>query len=109
MITPILRVIIAYGNPRIIRYLILFWFFGVAIVPLVQLASGYDLEHAVFVIGGWIGYFVLGIYLQKIKLRYSILYGLLIISFVGTIFGDMADELPIKWSGATTSFLIILQ
>ncbi len=34
LITPILRVIIAHGNPRITRYLIALWFAGVAILPL---------------------------------------------------------------------------
>ena len=60
LITPILRVIIANGDSKIIRYLILLWFVGVAVVPLVQLASGYTLNSSVFVIGGWVGYFVLG-------------------------------------------------
>src|SRR5208283_1792685 len=66
LITPILRVIIASGNWRVIRYLILLWFVGVAVVPLIQLASGITLNSTVFVIGGWVGFFVLGSYLQRI-------------------------------------------
>jgi len=96
LITPILRVIIASGNWRVIRYLILLWFVGVAVVPLIQLASGYTLNSTVFVIGGWVGYFVLGSYLQRIKLRSAILYGLLIIGFVWTIFGIWLMNYPLS-------------
>jgi len=88
LITPILRVVIANANLRIIRYLILLWFVGISIVSIVELysplfpgavAGGYTLNPLVFAIGGWIGFFVLGIYLQRIKLRSAILYGLLTI------------------------------
>lgn len=104
LITPILRVIIAYGNVRILRYLILLWFVGVAIVPLIQLASGYTLDSTVFVIGGWVGYFVLGTYLQRLKLRSSILYGLLIIGFVWTIFGTWLMNYPLNSMGQNYFF-----
>ncbi len=87
LITPILRVVIANGDRRIVRYLILLWFVGVAIVPLTQLASGDTLNSGVFLLGGFIGYFVLGTYLLKIKLRSAILYGLLIVSAASTIIG----------------------
>jgi surface polysaccharide O-acyltransferase-like enzyme len=87
LITPIIRVVVAHANLRIIRYLILLWFVGVAIVPLIQLAGVYVLSSTVFVIGGWVGYFVLGKYLKTVKLRSAILYGLLILGFVWTIFG----------------------
>jgi surface polysaccharide O-acyltransferase-like enzyme len=102
LITPILRVIIAYGNLRVIRYLILLWFVGVAVVPIIQLASGYTLNSLVFVIGGWVGYFVLGSYLQRIKLRSAILYGLLIICFVWTLFGIWLMNYP--FSGLQQNF-----
>ena len=96
LITPILRVIMASGNLRVIQYLILLWFVGVAVVPLIQLASGYTLNSNVFVIGGWVGYFVLGSYLQRLKLRSAILYGLLIICFVWTLFGIWLMNYPLS-------------
>jgi surface polysaccharide O-acyltransferase-like enzyme len=94
LITPIIRVLVSYGSLRIIRYLILLWFLGVAIVPIVQLVSGYILNSTVFVFGGWIGYFVLGKYLKTVKLRSAILYGLLILGFVWTIFGVWLMNYP---------------
>ncbi len=94
LITPILRVVIVYGGDKIIRYLILVWFVGVAVVPLLQLAIGLTLNGYLFVIGGWIGYFVLGIYLLKVKLRSALFYGLLAVGFVWTIFGVWLMNYP---------------
>jgi surface polysaccharide O-acyltransferase-like enzyme len=96
LVTPILRVIISHGNPRITRYLIAIWFSGVAIIPLIQLALGYTLDAGVFVIGGFVGYFVMGDYLKKITLRSALLYGLLIASFVGTMFGVWLMTYPLS-------------
>lgn len=96
LITPILRVVVGNGDLKIIRYLILLWFLGVAVVPVVQLASGYTLNSGVFVIGGWIGYFVLGIYLQRVQLRPAILYGLLIGGFAWTLFGMWLLNFPLS-------------
>ena len=105
LITPILRVIISHGNPRITRYLIAIWFAGVGIIPLIQLGLGYTLDAGVFVLGGFIGYFVMGSYLQKITLRSAILYGLLISSFVGTIFGVWLMTYPLSSIGQNNYFL----
>jgi len=105
LITPILRAIIANANLRIIRYLILLWFVGIAIVPIIELysqlipgavAGAYTLNPLVFAIGGWVGFFVLGIYLQRIKLRSAILYGLLTICFVWTLFGIWLMTYPLS-------------
>ena len=104
LITPILRVVVAYGHQRVIRYLVALWFAGVAVVPLMQLASGYSLEPAVFVLGGFVGFFVLGSYLQKIKLQSTLLYGLLIASFVSIIFGLWLTNSPFKALGQGNFF-----
>ena len=104
LITPILRVVVASGNRRVIRYLIALWFAGVAIVPLLQLASGYELDSRVFILVGFVGFFVLGTYLQKIKLGSSVLYGLLIASFVSTIFGIWLMNYPLSFLGKGSFF-----
>jgi surface polysaccharide O-acyltransferase-like enzyme len=105
LITPILRVLVAYENVKIIQYLLLLWFAGVAILPLIQMTSGYTLNTGVFLIGGWIGYFVLGSYLQRLKLRSAILYGLLILGFVWTIFGMWLMNYPLIGMQQTNYFL----
>lgn len=95
LITPILRVIIANGSQKLIRYLLVLWFVGVAIVPLLQSVSGYTLNSNVFVIGGWIGYFILGTYLQNVRVRSAILYSILILGFFGTILGAWVVKYPL--------------
>jgi surface polysaccharide O-acyltransferase-like enzyme len=108
LVTPILRVVIASGNQRIIRYLIALWFTGVAIVPLVQLVLGFTIDDRIFLIGGFIGFFVLGTYLQKIKLRLSILYVLLIASFFATLFGLWLLNYPLSAIGQGSFFFSYL-
>ena len=105
LITPILRVFISNGNPRITRYLISIWFTGIAIIPLIQLGLGYTLNAGVFIIGGFIGYFVMGNYLQKVILRPLILHGLLIASFIGTIFTVWLMTYPLSSLGQNNYFL----
>jgi surface polysaccharide O-acyltransferase-like enzyme len=85
LLTPILRKIVSVKDPKILKYLILLWFVDVAVVPLIQLITGYSLNDTVFVVGGFIGYFVLGIYLQRVKVRSSILRVLFFLSFIFTI------------------------
>lgn len=104
LITPILRVVIAYGNLRVVRYLILLWFLGVAIVPLIELSVGNTLNSGVFVIGGFVGFFVIGSYIQRVKLRSAILYGLLIGSIVFTIFGIWLMTYPLIGLGQSNFF-----
>lgn len=85
LLTPILRKIVSVKDPKILKYLILLWFIDVAVVPVIQLVTGYSLNDTVFVVGGFIGYFVLGVYLQRVKIRSSILYALFFLSFIFTI------------------------
>ena len=85
LVTPILRAVIAFGKQSILRYLIVLWAVSVAVVPFLQLVTGYSLTTSVFIFGGWIGYFVLGTYLQKIRVRSSILYGLFFLGLIWTI------------------------
>jgi len=85
LLTPILRKIVSVKDPKILKYLILLWFIDVAVVPIIQLITGYSLNDTVFVVGGFIGYFVLGVYLQRVKVRSSILHVLFFLSFIFTI------------------------
>ncbi len=87
LLTPILRVLIAYAGDRLIRYLLLLWFMGVSVVPLASF-FGYTLNGGVFTLTGWLGYFVLGAYLPKVKIRTWILYLMLAVGFIWTLFAS---------------------
>ena len=80
----------------VVRYLVLLWFVGVAVIPLVEMVSGHTLNPITFVISGWLGYFVLGSYLKRVKVRSAILYGLLIMSFVWTVVGNWLMNYPLE-------------
>jgi surface polysaccharide O-acyltransferase-like enzyme len=92
LITPLLRVVVAHADWRIIRYFLLVWFIGTGIVPLVTLYANLSsqtiwFKNNVFLLTGLIGYFILGAYVVKLRFRSSILYLGLILSTVWTILG----------------------
>ena len=90
LITPVLRVVVANKDHNVIRYLIILWFIGVAVMPLIELITGYALNAGVFIWSGCIGYFVLGEHLPKVRIRPAILYALLVIGFIWTVFSTWA-------------------
>ena len=65
----------------------LFWFVGTDFVPLVTLYGPYSVNLIVFMLTGWLGYFILGTCLVKVRLRPSILYLVLVLGFLWTIIG----------------------
>jgi len=104
LITPILRVIISYGNWRVVRYLCFLWFVSVAVIPFIELFIGHTLNPLVSLICGWEGYFVLGSYLKRVNVKSSILCGLLIGSFAWTLFGVWLMNYPLKAMGQNYYF-----
>jgi len=89
LLTPILRVIMAYASDHIIKLLLLVWFVGSGLVP-VATAFGVNLSSQVFTLPGWIGYFLLGAYLVKTKTkpkRWKLLL-LLAAGFAWTFFAE---------------------
>jgi len=87
LITPVLRVVVAYIDQRTFRFFLILWFLGTAIVPLLGLFSVYRLNSNVFLVTGWVGYFLLGAYFLKVRARSIVLYALLIFGLTWTIIG----------------------
>jgi surface polysaccharide O-acyltransferase-like enzyme len=85
LITPVLRVVTANADRKILRYLIILWFIGVALVPLFHLISGLQVDNNLFVFGGFIGYFVLGTYLIGTEVKTGTLKRLLFAGIILTI------------------------
>ena len=76
LLTPILRIFIAHANQTMIKYFIVLWLFGVAIVPVFSLVTPITLNSQCFD-NYWIfvGYFVLGTFLLMVfprRLTFSI-------------------------------------
>ena len=79
LITPLLRVIVAHADWRIIRYFLIIWFVGTGIILFslcMQIISPQTVwfKHNVFLLTGLMGYFILGAYVAKLRFRSSILY-----------------------------------
>jgi surface polysaccharide O-acyltransferase-like enzyme len=92
LITPLLRVVVAHADWRIIRYFLVVWFVGTGIISLITLYANLSpqtvwFRNTTFLLTGLIGYFILGAYVAKLQFRTSILYLGLILSTVWTILG----------------------
>ncbi len=92
LITPLIRVLVAHADWIIIKYFLIIWFVGTGIVSLLTLSSEISLQAIwfdtnVFILTGIVGYFVLGAYLTRFRVRSTLLYLGLIASSVFTIVG----------------------
>jgi surface polysaccharide O-acyltransferase-like enzyme len=86
LLTPILRIFIAHADQTIIKYFVILWFLGVAIIPVFGLLTTYTLNSNVFIITGYVGYFVLGTYLLTVQMRRSTLSIFMILGIALTAF-----------------------
>jgi surface polysaccharide O-acyltransferase-like enzyme len=114
LITPILRILVAYADRRILRYLIALWFIAVGVIPLLHLITGFGIDENLFVLGGYIGYFIMGFYLIGVEVKSKTLWRLFLVAVVWTIIGLLLMAYPFHYLGQyyffayTTSANIIL-
>jgi len=88
LLTPILRIFIAHADQTIIKYFVVLWFLGVAVIPFFGLLNPlYQLNVNVFTISGYVGYFVLGIFLLTVQIRRSTLSIFMILGIAMTAIG----------------------
>jgi len=73
LLTPIFRVFIAHADQTLVKYFVILWVLGVAIIPFFSLFTIFQLNTNVFAITGYIGFFVLGTYLSTVEMRRSTL------------------------------------
>jgi len=94
LLTPFLRVFVAYAREDVMKLLLVVWFIGTGLIPIAGL-FGYNLNNNVFVLPGWIGYFLLGVYLPKLKIkrRSFRMYSLLVVGFAWTMVGSLFIEM----------------
>lgn len=90
LLTPLLRALLTNANQTLMKYFIILWVLGVAIMPFFGLLSPFKLNSNVFAIGGYVGFFVLGTYLTTVKLRRSTLWIFILLGVALTAFGTYA-------------------
>ncbi len=88
LITPFLRLMIPHASSQLFKYFAALWFVGTALVPFIYLLSPYVVDTNLFTIPAFVGYFVLGYYLLRVKVNRKLLVGILVsgvaLSTVGT-------------------------
>ncbi len=90
LLTPILRTIIAHADESIIKYFLVLWVVGVAIIPFIGLFTVYELNSNVFTLTGYVGFFVLGTYLSTVQIRRSTVILFIILGIASTTIGTYA-------------------
>jgi surface polysaccharide O-acyltransferase-like enzyme len=68
LLTPILRVLIAHIDAKTMKYFIVLWVLSASIVPLITYFTSITVNSGVFTVTGWVGYYILGIYLLDVKI-----------------------------------------
>ncbi|MCW4022189.1 MAG: acyltransferase family protein [Candidatus Bathyarchaeota archaeon] len=88
LITPFLRLVIANASRSLLKYGLVLWFFATGIIPVIGLFDSNILGNRVFLHLEWVGYFVLGYYLLKTKIKpryiYTALFGGIIYTLIAT-------------------------
>jgi surface polysaccharide O-acyltransferase-like enzyme len=102
LFTPILRIVVAHANRKLIRYFLIVWLLGAILVPLPGLFGAYHLDSNIFIIPLWVGYFVLGLYLLKVQVRRSTLLAFLLLGLTLTAVGTYF--MAANFGGALTYF-----
>ena len=92
LLTPLLRVVVAHADWRLIKYFLILWFVGSGLIPLLALYASISpqtvwFKQNVFLFTGLLGYFILGAYIVKFRIRRSILSLMLVLSSVWTVIG----------------------
>jgi surface polysaccharide O-acyltransferase-like enzyme len=87
LLTPVLRVLVAYIKRSTFSFLLILWYLGTAVMPILSLFTDYRLNSNVFILTGWLGYFLMGAYSLKTRVRSAILYAMLGLGLAWTIIG----------------------
>ena len=92
-LTPILRVLIKNLSRNLFKLLIVLWFAGTVIPPVIGNFTAFNFDPLMFVFSGWVGYFLLGAYLLKAQIPRKVAYLGAAVGFLGTILGSWAITL----------------
>lgn len=68
LVVPVLRVYISAASRRDLSYFLGMWFLATSLIELVQRVIGIQTTLAIPVVGGYVGYFVLGYFLAEVEL-----------------------------------------
>lgn len=87
LLTPILRILLAHSDNKIMKYFTILWFLGASIIPFAGLLTTYHLDSNVLTITGMVGYFVLGVFLLTVKISRSVALIIMSVGIALTVIG----------------------
>jgi surface polysaccharide O-acyltransferase-like enzyme len=96
LLTPLLRVFTAHASDSVMKFTLILW-----LVPLLGLA-GFGLNANLFVLPGWVGYYLLGAYLPKLKPVRK--WKLAVLMIVGVVWTLVASVLIVLFQAGSQYF-----
>ncbi len=87
LVTPVLRILVKHLDWKKFKYLMVLWFVGTVTVPLINVFGAVNFNPVMFVFTNWMGYFLLGVFLQKVKVRSWILMLAAALGIAGAVLG----------------------
>ncbi len=91
-VTPIMRVLIKHLDRKLFTYLLVLWFAGTVIAPILHLVPDLNFNALPFVFIDWIGFYLLGFYLLNANFKRKTAYLLVVFGFLVAVLGDWVIE-----------------
>jgi surface polysaccharide O-acyltransferase-like enzyme len=88
MATPVLRVLVKNLDHRRFRYFLTLWVIGTFTIPFINAFGGLGFNADVFIFVGWVGYFLLGVFLLQTQVSRRLLYACLVGGLAATVVAD---------------------
>jgi peptidoglycan/LPS O-acetylase OafA/YrhL len=85
-----LRVLVKHLDRKLFTYLLILWFAGTVVPPLIHTFTDWSYQPLWFVFTDWVGFYLLGLYLLTFKVRKSIVISAAVLGLLGAILGDWA-------------------
>lgn len=99
LVSPILKVLVKETSDTVLWYLIGLWFFAVLLEPVLEQITGTQLGISFAVVTGYVGYFILGYALGRIRttpLVQIIAAGILVVCWIGdSLITGISEKNPI--------------
>lgn len=92
LITPMLRIFIAHAERKLIKYTIILWLTGTTTIAFLWFID-HGISASLFLLLGWPGYYILGMYLREVKTKPVYLYIAIFIGLTCTIMGTYYTSL----------------
>jgi surface polysaccharide O-acyltransferase-like enzyme len=85
--TPFLRILIKHLSRQQFKFMLIVWFVGNVTVPLINQFFPFGFNPVMFILTGWVGYYLLGTYLLQAKVPSWKAWAGVVVGLVSTVVG----------------------